>query len=104
MRGSGFLLFIFFFSGVVQAQVIKGRLVDAVDNKPLAGATLKLKGLKDSTLIFNRVSDSKGAFQFDNIPKDSFFLTISSVGYEEFKQIVGVKDSLIDLGALAIPK
>lgn len=88
----------------IQAQSIRGKLIDPADSKPLAGATLKLSKLKDSSLQFNTISDSKGFFEFKNIPVDSFILQISFLGYENFKQIVSSKDTMVDLGTVSIPK
>ena len=47
-----------FISGLVavHSQSIKGKLVDLVDSKPLAGATLTLVSLKDSTQIRRMVA------------------------------------------------
>jgi hypothetical protein len=106
MRRIHFLLFAIFFSGIVQAQSLKGKLLDLVDNKPLPGATLRLISVKDSTNRFNTVSDSKGEFLFNNLSKDSFFLQINYIGYENFKQFVVLNDSLpdVNLGSLLIPK
>jgi hypothetical protein len=100
------LLFLLFAGGIAQAKSFKGRLIDLVDNKPLPGATLQLKSVKDSTTRFNGVSDSKGDFLFSNITKDSFYLQVSYIGYENFKQFVVVNDSVpnVDLGSLVIPK
>lgn len=88
------------------SQTIKGKLVDLVDNKPLAGATLTLTSLKDSLQIKNTVADSTGAFNFSGLGIDSFFVKMSYSGYEEYKQIVATTDSIpvIDLGTLFIPK
>src|SRR4051812_36999867 len=88
------------------AQTIKGKLVDLVDNKPLAGATLQLRLVKDSTQNFNGTSDSKGQFEFRNLTKDSFLLTVSSVGYENYKQFINLTDSIpeVDLGNVLVPK
>jgi hypothetical protein len=88
----------------IQAQTIKGKLTDPADNKPLIGATLKLTVLKDSTIIFNTISDNKGFFEFKNLPVDSFMLQVSFLGYENFKQIVTSKDTIVDLGTVSIPK
>ncbi|HYM95597.1 MAG TPA: outer membrane beta-barrel protein [Chitinophagaceae bacterium] len=104
IRAKFLLLFLMVSAITVQAQSLKGKLVDLVDNKPLAGATLKLTGLKDSTLKFNVVSDSKGFFEFKSLPVDSFMLQISFIGYENFKQIVATKDSVVDLGLVSVPK
>jgi hypothetical protein len=86
------------------AQSIKGKLLDLVDNKPLSGASVTLTGLKDSTQKFSSISDNNGSFEFKNLSRDSFTLRVSFIGYEDFKQIVGVKDSAVDLGTLFIPK
>ena len=105
MRKIKFLLVFFVFSStILKAQNLRGILVDAIDNKPLAGATLKLVNLKDQASVYNALSDAKGIFQFRNIPVDSFMLNISFVGYEDFKQIVTITNSEIDLGSLSIPK
>jgi len=88
----------------INSQSIKGKLLDLVDNKPLRGATLSLTSLKDSSQKINTISDSSGKFEFKNLNVDSFTLNISFIGYEDFKQIVGVKDSVVDIGTLFIPK
>jgi len=100
------VLFAIFIFGAVKAQTVKGKLLDGVDSKPLAGATLKLSLAKDSTTSFNAVSDSKGDFQFNNLPKGSFNLQVSFIGYENFKQSVVLTDSLpsADMGSLMVPK
>lgn len=97
-----------FISGLVavHSQSIKGKLVDLVDSKPLAGATLTLVSLKDSTQARRSLADSSGRFVFQNLPIDSFFVKVGFIGYEEYKQIVATNDSIpvTDLGTLFIPK
>ncbi|HET9431268.1 MAG TPA: outer membrane beta-barrel protein [Chitinophagaceae bacterium] len=100
------LLFVFLTGGIAQAQSIKGKLVDLVDNRPLAGATLELKSISDSSQRYGALADSTGQFQFANLPLDSFSLLVSFIGYEPFRQFVGINDSIpnLDLGRLLIPK
>jgi len=92
------------FSIGISAQSLKGRLVDLNSNRPLRRASVNLTGLKDSTQKFNTISDSSGRFEFKNLFPDSFVLSVTFVGYDEFKQIVGVDNSTIDLGTLPIPR
>jgi hypothetical protein len=89
-----------------QSQTVKGKLLDLVDNKPLSGATLQLISVRDSTTFFNTLADAKGEFQFSALPKDSFFLTVSFIGYEKYKQFVVLNDSLpnAELGTVFVPK
>jgi len=65
------------------SQSIKGKLVDLVDSKPLQSATLTLSSFKDSSRIYNAISDSTGVFRFQNLPIDSFFIKVSYSGYAQ---------------------
>lgn len=88
------------------SQSIKGKLLDLVDNKPLAGARVTLMAVKDSLKTYNVLAVDSGTFRFQNIPADSFFLSVHYIGYEEYRQFVSVSDSVpvVDLGTLFIPK
>lgn len=100
------LLLVLLVGGIAQAQSVKGKLLDLVDNKPLRGATLELRSVKDSTTRFGAVSDSSGQFRFGNLPLDSFSLHVSYIGYENYRQFAAINDSIpnVDLGNLFIPK
>ncbi|WP_276502447.1 outer membrane beta-barrel protein [Terrimonas pollutisoli] len=101
------LLFIVLgFSASAHSQSIKGKLLDLVDNKPLAGATLTLTPVKGSSQVKKAVSDPTGVFAFQGLSLDSFFLNVSFIGYEEYKQIVAINDSIrdIDLKTIFVPK
>lgn len=93
-------------SASAHSQSIKGKLLDLVDNKPLAGATLTLTPVKDSSGVQKTVSSSTGVFAFQGLSLDSFFLKVSFIGYEEYKQIVSINDSIrdIDLRTIFVPK
>ncbi|RYZ15575.1 MAG: hypothetical protein EOP49_52875, partial [Sphingobacteriales bacterium] len=88
------------------AQSIKGKLADPADNKPLQGATLALTPLKDSLAVKQAVSDSSGQFIFNGITPDTFNLSVSFIGYEEFKQVIVLTDSIpnLDLKTIYVPK
>ena len=100
------LSFFLIFSGVVFSQSISGKLTDAADNKPLQGATLSLSDVNDSLSVRKVVSDQTGAFRFSGLSLGSYYLAVSSIGYEEFKQVVTLTDSVpnADIKTLAIPK
>ena len=92
------------FSIGMNAQGLKGRLIDLNNGRPLRRASVNLTGLKDSIQKFNTISDSTGRFEFKNLYPDSFVLKVSFVGYDEFEQIVGINNNAVDLGTLSIPK
>lgn len=60
----------------INAGIIKG-MVTTTDNKPVALATVQLKGIKRPVLTNN-----EGAFLFKNIQPGSYEVEISLVGYE----------------------
>ena len=106
MRRIYILSIVLIISAVSQAQSVQGKLLDLIDNKPLPGATLTLKSVKDSNSVFMAVSDTSGRFSFYSVPLDSFSLQVSFIGYENYRQILALNDSIpsVDLGTLFIPK
>lgn len=104
IRISLFVAVLLLFSLGIRAQSLKGRLVDLNSNRPLRRASVNLTSLKDSMQALNTISDSSGRFEFRNLYPDSFMLRITFVGYDDFKQIVGIRNSLVDLGTLFVPK
>lgn len=64
-----------------QQTVIKGRIIDAEDNTPIAFANILLLQ-QDSTYITGISSDLQGDFEIKDLPKNSNILSISFMGYE----------------------
>src|SRR5690349_18441886 len=100
------LFFLSLISMTAGAQSIKGKLADPADNKPLQGATLALTPLKDSLTVRQAVSDSTGNFVFNDATPDTYNLSVSYIGYEEFRQVVVLTDSIpnLDLKTIYVPK
>ena len=98
------IVILLLFSIPISAQSLKGRLLDASNNRPLRRASVNVGSLKDSTRRFNTISDSSGRFEFKNLSIDSFVLRVSFVGYDEIKQIVAINNGIIDLGTLFLRK
>ncbi len=98
------IVILLLFSIQISAQSLKGRLLDASNNRPLRRASVNVGSLKDSTRRFNTISDSSGRFEFKNLSMDSFVLRVSFVGYDEIKQIVAINNGIIDLGTLFLRK
>ncbi len=97
--GIGFVL-------ISHSQTIKGKLVDLVDSRPLAGATLTLSSAKDSLKSKFAVSDSSGVFRFDNLDFDTYYVQVAFIGYEKYRQLATINDSTpsLDLGTIFVPK
>lgn len=105
MRLIGILLFFLtILSAVAGAQGLKGKLLDGSDSRPLNGATLILSPVRDSSQTTSVISDKTGKFQFNDLAADSFLLHVSFIGYDDFRQLVIINDTTVDLGVLFIPK
>lgn len=78
------VLFLSTLSSRAQSQpsgVIKGKVIDAENRKPLDYATISAFRLSDSLLISGSISDANGNFTMD-LPNDIYYLVIEFIGYE----------------------
>ncbi len=83
---------------------IKGSVQDLNDSTHLTGATIILSLSIDTAFKYSTVSSATGGFEFRNIPRGQYLLTISFVGYDKTVQPVSLKDSSLDLGIIPVPK
>ncbi len=90
---------LFFTNAFPQNFVIKGEVVDSVDNTPLSGANIILFHLPDST-IRGIAANRDGKFTIDNIKSGKYAVNISFVGYNTSKREIEVKNSNINLGKI----
>ncbi len=66
------------------SQRIAGIITDQ-GTKPLSSATVTLLKLKDSSLVKTFITIADGKFLFENLTPDSFILSVTHIGYKEFK-------------------
>ena len=64
-------------------QTISGNVMNAVTQKPVAGATISISQ-------YSSLADSKGHFALPKLKKGDYLLKISCVGYKEYEQIVSI--------------
>src|SRR4029078_11997146 len=74
---------------IAQTRTVSGTVVDQKAKTPLIGASVRLQSLSDSTSQ-STLSDSVGKFEFTNLKKDSFLLSISYVGYNPVLRRISV--------------
>ncbi len=96
------LLALLFFSSEVFAQNgrITGVAVDESSGKPLSGSTASLLLQLDSSLYRTTVTDSAGIFRFESLPPDSFIVTLSFVGYQQYVSFLTINENERDLGEM----
>lgn len=61
---------------------ISGTVKDQLAQVPLSSASVRLRSVTDTTFSRSQLSDSAGRFTFQNLPADSFFLSISFSGFQ----------------------
>ncbi|MFT3902465.1 MAG: TonB-dependent receptor [Niabella sp.] len=105
MQKLSLLLFIFLISIFANAQTLKGRLIDPVEEVKIVGATVELHGA-DSKTLFSALSDTSGIFLFRGVKPGNYTLRTTSVGFEFLNTPVIMKDSvrITDLGDIYLPK
>ncbi len=87
---------------LAQSGGIKGIIVERVENKPVAGAVVSLLKQKDSALVTEMVTSENGAFNFNNLPSDSFIVKIGSLSFQEYITLVNVKDFVKELTTIKL--
>ncbi|MCR5394676.1 MAG: TonB-dependent receptor family protein [Bacteroidales bacterium] len=79
---------------------VKGRLASATDDTPLAGATVRLLTLPDSTLLIGSFSDKEGQFTISSSrvkpPSDhkksvQVLLVATYMGYQTIQKVINVR-------------
>src|SRR5687768_15490139 len=109
---TGLTLFLFFFTiNIIEAQSVKGVLIDETEKTPLMGATVKLNNRpdslnnQDSSVAYTTITNKDGAFIFENVTPKLYRLSVESVGLGRFQITVSVKDSMVtDLTIIPLSK
>jgi len=71
----GVTFLVFSVTGFAQ-QVLKGKVIDKIDQTPIAGATVYIPDLKKGA-----VSDANGSYAIQDIPRGKFLVQFKFVGY-----------------------
>lgn len=80
---------------------VKGMITDSVGNKPLGYVTVALTDAATKAPVKSTLSKDDGTFQFVNLPKKAYKLSLISIGYRT-KTIDVAGMASVDLGNLTI--
>ncbi|MGB4848099.1 MAG: TonB-dependent receptor, partial [Saprospiraceae bacterium] len=80
-----FLFFCQFLSGQPAPYSAKGKVIEALTQKPLESVIILLKELPDSTIVLNTTSDTDGNFIFKEPPSGHYFLETKMPGFKTNK-------------------
>jgi protocatechuate 3,4-dioxygenase beta subunit len=65
-----------------KAGSVRGRVIDAATNEPIADATIQLRGTSgDSRMVRGGVSDPSGGFTIELVPAGTYSVTVSRTGF-----------------------
>lgn len=80
---------------MVQAQFkLSGQIADQNNGLPIVGAWIQLNGLES----YQTLSNNRGAFVFEDVPKGRYSILIHYVGYQSYKQTFELqKDEHVDI-------
>jgi len=86
--------------------VIKGRIIDSAENKPMEFATVAVLSLKDTTysIVSYMVTDKKGEFALHNLPGGvKLKVLVSSAGYQPVRRFMTLdKTQTVDIGTIML--
>jgi hypothetical protein len=101
---AGITLLAFFctITSFAQSERITGKIVDKIDDKPIAGAIVSLLKQKDSSIVVETVSSATGTFFFDKILPDSLILKINSLNYQEYISFFNSKNGSKTLSTIKL--
>lgn len=80
----GLLAPLFLFSQIK----FSGQIADDATGAPLVGAHIHVDGLSS----FQAISDNRGAFVFNKIPKGNYVVQVSFVGFQTYKESLELKE------------
>jgi len=72
--------------------------------QPLPSATVRLINVNDTTKYISVLANDNGRFRFEKVEPGNYLLRITAVGYNEFKKMVVISDTQLDLGNLELQK
>ncbi|RDC54738.1 TonB-dependent receptor [Pedobacter chinensis] len=88
----------------LSAQIIKGKVLDSKTRQGLPLANLILTDQERPTVIKYASSDTSGFFQFIQMPKGKYILSVSLMGYQRVQKELSINDNNVELGNILIPE
>src|SRR5690606_33410600 len=98
------ILLAFSVSSYVNAQSVTGVVQDATDQTNISNATLKLLKADSTATPFLTLSNNRGMFIMRNVPSGNYILSVTSVGYGDYRKNILVGPEGANLGNIAVPK
>ncbi len=87
-----------------ESNTISGEVFDASSGDPLSYSSVSVLSLPDSTLITGVIADDEGRFSIQGLPKGSYNLQFSFVGYQskDVEVLIGSLNTYFDVGTVIL--
>lgn len=82
--------------------VLKGVIIDSLDKTAIPGAVVRIISIRDTSFKKMMLTNENGFFTFDKLRKGPYLLEAISMGFSPFSRRVLLRDTLLDLGAIAL--
>lgn len=92
------ILFLGFITATAQTGTftLKGKVTDATDKSPIAGASVRLASLRDSSVITGTATNEDGTFELKPLRRGGYTITISYIGYSNYTgRVVVLQDTTL---------
>ena len=94
------ILFCLCFNGFAQGSTIIANVLEKECSEPLAGASVALYQENDSSFMAGTVADLNGIFELKSVPKGTYMLEISFIGFIPLKIPVSITGENKNLGTI----
>jgi outer membrane receptor protein involved in Fe transport len=104
MTRLNFLLTFLFITNALDAQTIKGKLMDQTDNQPIEYGSVAIYQLTDSSMVNGTVTNPQGIFEITGVNPGRYYLTAQFMGYETstVNEVEVGKTGNLDLGTISL--
>ncbi len=97
MKIYGLILFILFSSLYGGNGFLTGKVTDDTNNSPLIGANVILEGTS-----LGAATDDKGKYEIKSIPTGNYTITVSYIGFRNFREEIEIKSGEKNIKDLAL--
>lgn len=84
------ILFLSTYLSLAQNLQVTGTILDKKNNQPIPFVTISCKNTSDKILT-GSISDEKGNFKIEKLPKENLLLTFQFIGYRAFEKKIDLK-------------
>lgn len=87
---------------IAQSVNVRGKVVHALESSPVAGASIRLVSIKDSTFARGGYTDKDGEFIIKDVPIGALKMYVSAIGFRKLESTVFARENKPFLGTFRL--